>query len=76
MTQGLASATLGRVYRPAQTALERWTGMDAYEILAREAEGVPAGHDGLIFLPYLQGQRTAAPGPLRTWRMDWPHCQP
>ena len=32
--------------------------MDAYELLAREAESVPAGSDGLLFLPYLQGERT------------------
>ncbi|HEY6406071.1 MAG TPA: xylulokinase, partial [Ktedonobacteraceae bacterium] len=41
-----------------ERALERWTGMDAYELLAREAESVTAGSDGLLFLPYLQGERT------------------
>lgn len=41
-----------------ERALEHWTGLDAYELLAKEAEGVPAGSDGLIFLPYLQGERT------------------
>ncbi len=41
-----------------ERALERWTGLDAYEILAREAESVSPGSDGLIFLPYLQGERT------------------
>lgn len=41
-----------------ERALERWTGTDAYEILAKEATSVPAGSDGLIFLPYLQGERT------------------
>jgi xylulokinase len=41
-----------------ERALERWTGIDAYEHLAREAAGVPAGSEGLIFLPYLQGERT------------------
>ncbi len=41
-----------------EQALERWTGLDAYELLAREAESVPAGSDGLLFLPYLQGERT------------------
>ncbi|HCI79445.1 MAG TPA: xylulokinase [Ktedonobacter sp.] len=39
-------------------ALERWTGVDAYETLAQEAKSVPAGSEGLIFLPYLQGERT------------------
>jgi xylulokinase len=41
-----------------ERALERWTGEDAYEILAREAASVAPGSDGLIFLPYLQGERT------------------
>jgi xylulokinase len=41
-----------------ERALERWTGIDAYEYLAREAAGAPAGSEGLIFLPYLQGERT------------------
>jgi len=41
-----------------ERALERWAGVDAYELLAREAETVPAGSEGLIFLPYLQGERT------------------
>ena len=41
-----------------ERALERWTGVDAYEYLAQEAAGVPAGSEGLIFLPYLQGERT------------------
>lgn len=41
-----------------ERALERWTGMDAYEFLTQEAENVAPGSDGLIFLPYLQGERT------------------
>ena len=41
-----------------ERALERWTGVDAYETLAREAASVPAGSEGLYFLPYLQGERT------------------
>jgi xylulokinase len=41
-----------------ERALERWTGEDAYELLAREAASVPPGCEGLIFLPYLQGERT------------------
>lgn len=31
---------------------------DAYPLLSEEAAGVPAGADGLIFLPYLSGERT------------------
>src|SRR6266516_3087495 len=41
-----------------EQALERWTGLDAYELLTKEAETAPAGSDGLLFLPYLQGERT------------------
>ncbi len=41
-----------------ERALERWTGSDAYELLTKEAESVPAGSNGLLFLPYLQGERT------------------
>src|SRR5713101_7449502 len=41
-----------------ERALEHWTGLDAYELLIREAEGVLPGSDGLLFLPYLQGERT------------------
>jgi xylulokinase len=41
-----------------EMALERWAGVDAYVILAQEAGHVPAGSDGLLFLPYLQGERT------------------
>ncbi len=41
-----------------ERALERWTGEDAYDILTKEAASVTPGSDGLIFLPYLQGERT------------------
>ena len=34
------------------------TGEDVYDILCREADRVPAGSEGLIFLPYLMGERT------------------
>ncbi len=41
-----------------ERALERWTDLDAYELLTMEAANVPAGSSGLFFLPYLQGERT------------------
>jgi xylulokinase len=41
-----------------ERALERWTGLDAYELLASEAVSVTSGSEGLYFLPYLQGERT------------------
>ncbi|HEV3341725.1 MAG TPA: xylulokinase [Pirellulales bacterium] len=42
----------------AETAAARKTGVDPYEILTREAEGVAPGSEGLFFLPYLSGERT------------------
>src|SRR6266852_3886676 len=41
-----------------ELALERWSGLDAYELLEKEAAGAPPGSNCLIFLPYLQGERT------------------
>ena len=41
-----------------ERALERWTGLDAYELLTQEAASVAPGSEGLFFLPYLQGERT------------------
>src|ERR1700694_5050651 len=41
-----------------EMAMERWAEVDAYITLAKEAEHAPAGSDGLLFLPYLQGERT------------------
>lgn len=37
---------------------------DAYPILSAEAAAVPPGADGLIFLPYLSGERTPHMDPL------------
>lgn len=33
-------------------------GIDPYQILTRQAEKVPAGSEGVMFLPYLAGERT------------------
>jgi xylulokinase len=33
-------------------------GVDPYEVITREAERAPAGCEGLLFLPYLTGERT------------------
>ena len=41
-----------------EMVMERWASVDAYITLAKEAEHVPPGSDGLLFLPYLQGERT------------------
>lgn len=44
--------------RQAQT-----TGRDVYDVLTQEAAQAPAGCEGLIFLPYLTGERTPHPDP-------------
>jgi xylulokinase len=36
----------------------------SFDALLTEAEAVPAGSDGLLFLPYLSGERTPYPDPL------------
>ncbi|MGQ9457157.1 MAG: xylulokinase [Anaerolineae bacterium] len=42
----------------------RETGQDPYDVLLADAEQVPAGCEGLLFLPYLSGERTPYPDPL------------
>lgn len=38
-------------------------GRDPYEVICAEAERAPVGCEGLIFLPYLTGERTPYPDP-------------
>lgn len=41
-----------------ETQMESLSGIDAYNLLTAQAESVPPGSEGLIFLPYLTGERT------------------
>jgi len=41
----------------AETATARWLGTDPYDLLSREAERAPLGCEGLLWLPYLMGER-------------------
>ncbi|GGJ03500.1 xylulokinase [Alicyclobacillus cellulosilyticus] len=41
-----------------ETAAAGLLGIDAYELLTQEAAQAPAGSEGLLFLPYLNGERT------------------
>ncbi|MHC4421175.1 MAG: xylulokinase [Planctomycetota bacterium] len=41
----------------------RRAGVDPYDLLIEDAGGVPPGCDGLLFLPYLTGERTPHPDP-------------
>ncbi len=38
-------------------------GADAYELMTAEAAQAPVGSEGLVFLPYLTGERTPYPNP-------------
>ena len=46
-----------------ETAVARLMGVDPYELLTAEAAHAPAGSEGLLFLPYLSGERTPYPDP-------------
>ena len=48
---------------PEQT-LARQKGVDPYELLSAEAQQAPPGSEGLLYLPYLSGERTPYPDPL------------
>lgn len=40
------------------------TPSESFDSIVSEAEGAPAGSEGLVFLPYLSGERTPYPDPL------------
>lgn len=60
VTQG-AGLSL-RWFREQLGASEAWlareTHVDAYDLIIQEAEKIPPGSDGLLWLPYLMGERT------------------
>lgn len=45
----------------AEAAVAAASGRDPYDVMCAEAENAPAGCEGLIFLPYLTGERTPYP---------------
>jgi xylulokinase len=46
-----------------ERAVATQLGQDPYEIMTAEAATVPPGSEGLVFLPYLTGERTPYPDP-------------
>jgi len=48
---------------PAEIEVAAQTGVDAYELMTAEAAHAPVGSEGLVFLPYLTGERTPYPNP-------------
>jgi xylulokinase len=63
----LSAAGSFRWYRDTlagqEQAQARETGRDAYDLLTEAAASVPPGCEGLIFLPYLMGERHPHPDP-------------
>jgi xylulokinase len=63
----LSAAGSLRWYRDAlgdaERKVARETGRDVYDVLTQEAAQAPAGCEGLLFLPYLTGERTPYPDP-------------
>ena len=47
----------------AESCVARALGRDPYDVMSEEAIKAPAGSEGLIFLPYLTGERTPYPDP-------------
>jgi xylulokinase len=60
VTQGAGLSM--RWFREQLGAPEAWyahnIGADAYDVIVKEAEKIPPGSEGLLFLPYLMGERT------------------
>jgi len=50
-------------FADAEASVAEVLNRDPYDIMSEEAAGVPAGSEGLIFLPYLTGERTPYPDP-------------
>lgn len=48
----------------AEREVSQWTGEDVYEILGRQASKADPGSEGLLFLPYLIGERCPHADPL------------
>jgi xylulokinase len=51
------------VFGQSEQAEAATRGLDVYDLLTAAAAAAPAGSEGLIFLPYLTGERTPHPDP-------------
>ncbi|UCF94902.1 MAG: xylulokinase [Desulfobacterales bacterium] len=47
----------------AENEVAKWTGVDVYELFSQEAARAEPGSEGLLFLPYLIGERCPHPDP-------------
>jgi len=57
-TAGMAFRWMRDTFCHAEKEVARGIWHDPYNLMTRQAEEVPIGSDGLIFLPYLNGERT------------------
>ncbi len=58
LTAGLSLKWFAETCCQAEAAQARKQGTDTYDLLSGMAEGVRPGSEGLVFLPYLSGERT------------------
>lgn len=49
-----------------EIAVGKTSGMDAYELMGKQAESIPAGCEGLVMLPHLQGAMAPEANPKAT----------
>ncbi len=47
-----------QIFGPLEMEASLSAGKDPYEVMTERAAAIPAGSDGLVFLPYLMGERT------------------
>jgi xylulokinase len=47
----------------AEQEVSKWTGEDVYELFSKEASQAAPGSEGLLFLPYMIGERCPHPDP-------------
>lgn len=58
LTAGLSLKWFRDNFGQLERGIEYLSGIDSYELLDKEAASIAPGSDGLIFLPYLNGERT------------------
>ncbi len=58
MAAGLSLKWFRDNFAHMEKQLENLTGVDAYDLMSKQASQTPPGAEGLIFLPYLNGERT------------------
>lgn len=55
---GLSLRWFREHFGEAEAWYARQTGIDSYDLIIKQAEKVPPGSEGLLWLPYLMGERT------------------